>query len=287
MRTLSKLIISLALCGVATLAGACERIDNCLFKGELQLGVALGLGFSSNPLEGGDDIPLVILPDVAWYGEAAYFDNGELGYQWIDQVSSSFVTYVTLDKERAYFSFWHPANILAPVNRFNNITSADAPGLNGPEQLSISVDEVSRRRWAVMAGGRWSLQQDNTQWQVALEKDVSGAHNGEKIDLSYQYFWQWPTVRFTTQLKMIWKSSALVDYYYGVDEQDRVDPSFYYDAGSGWQPAIAMSLQKNLQNSWYWLTRVSLQKLHSGMTDSPLVSERNIYSVFSGFAYQF
>ena len=287
MRTLSKLIISLVLCGVATLAGACERIDNCLFKGELQLGVALGLGFSSNPLEGGDDIPLVILPDVAWYGEAAYFDNGELGYQWIDQVSSSFVTYVTLDKERAYFSFWHPANILAPVNRFNNITSADAPGLNGPEQLSISVDEVSRRRWAVMAGGRWSLQQDNTQWQVALEKDVSGAHNGEKIDLSYQYLWQWPTVRFTTQLKMIWKSSALVDYYYGVDEQDRVDPSFYYDAGSGWQPAIAMSLQKNLQNSWYWLTRVSLQKLHSGMTDSPLVSERNIYSVFSGFAYQF
>ena len=287
MRILCNLMLVVALFAFTARAGACERGDACLIKGQWQLGLALGLGLNSNPLEGGDNIPLIILPDIAWYGDAAYFDNGELGYQWIEQPSSSFVTYLTLDKERAFFSFWHPANILLPVNRFNNIASAPPPEVDGPEQLSVSVDEVGRRNWAVMAGGRWYFRQKNTQWQVTLEKDISGTHNGEKLELGYQHYWQWPTIRLTTELKMIWKSSALVDYYYGVDEQDRVEPSFYYHAGSGWQPAIGVSLQKHLHNNWYWLSRVSLQKLHSGMTNSPLVAERNIYSVFSGFAYQF
>ena len=266
---------------------ACERNEKCLGVNEWQLGIALGLGVTSNPLVGGDDIPLVILPDIAWYGEAAYFDNGELGYQWLDQNSSSFVTYLNLDTERAFFSFWHPANILLPVNRFNQIANAEAPSISGPEQISVSIDKVSRRNWAVMGGGRWYYRQSNAEWQLSLEKDLSGTHNGEKMDLNYQYFWQWATFRFTTQVKMIWKSSALVDYYYGIKMRDNVDPSFFYQASSGWQPAINLSLQKKMQNNWYWLSRISLQKLHSGMTNSPLVEEGNIYSVFSGFAYQF
>jgi outer membrane protein len=287
LRNLFKLLTFMLLLFSVGQTFACERNEKCLAVNEWQLGIALGLGFTSNPLVGGDDIPLVILPDIAWYGEAAYFDNGELGYQWLDQKSYSFVTYLNIDTERAFFNFWHPANILLPVNRFNQIAAADAPGISGPEQLSVSIDSVSRRNWAVMGGGRGYFRQNNAEWQLSLEKDLSGTHNGKKLDLSYQYFWQWPTFRFSTQFKMIWKSRALVDYYYGIKKQDNVDPSFFYQASSGWQPAIVMSLQKKMQNNWYWLSRISIQKLHSGMTNSPLVEEGNIYSVFSGFAYQF
>jgi outer membrane protein len=266
---------------------ACEQDDQCLAVNEWQFGIALGLGFTSNPLVGGDNIPLVILPDIAWYGESFYFDNGELGYQWRDDKKSAFVTYLNVDKERAFFTFWHPTNILLPANRFNQVAGVDASDLSGPEQLAVSIDNVSRRDWAIMGGGRWYYRPNNAEWQLSLEKDLSGTHNGEKLDLSYQYFWQWSTFRFSTQVKMIWKSSALVDYYYGLDEHDKVEQSFFYQARSGWQPAIAMTLQKKMQNNWLWLSRVSLQQLHSGMTNSPLVEERNIYSVFSGFAYQF
>ena len=274
---------------------ACERNsdnmlnDKCLAVNEWQFGIALGVGVTSNPLVGGDNIPMVILPDIAWYGEEFYFDNGELGYQWFDDKKFSFVTYINVDKERAFFNFWHPANILLPVNRISNITNNDNGMVNisGPQQLSVSIDKVSSRNWAIMGGGRWYFRQNNAEWQLSLEKDLSATHNGEKLDVSYEYFWQWPTIRFSTQVKMVWKSTALVDYYYGVGEEDKVDPSFFYQASSGWQPAIAMSLQQKMQNNWIWLSRISLQKLHSGMTNSPLVEERNIFSVFSGFAYQF
>lgn len=287
MHFIIKPILVVWLLLTVSLAGACERSEECLDSNQWQFGIAMGLGVTSNPLEGGDSIPLIVLPDIAWYGEAAYFDNGELGYQWLDQPSTSFVTYLSVDKERAFFSFWHPANILLPLNRVSESAVADNPGQSGPQLLSISIDEVSRRDWAIMGGGRWYFRQSNAEWQVALEKDISGTHNGEKLDLSYQHYWQWPTIRLSTQIKMIWKSSALVNYYYGVSERDKVAPSFYYRAGSGWQPVVSLSMQKQLQNNWSWLNRISLQKLHSGMTDSPLVAERNIYSVFSGLAYQF
>ena len=272
-------------------ASACEQDEQCLATNQWKFGIALGLGATSNPLVGGDNIPLVILPDIAWYGEAAYFDNGELGYQWLEKKSFSFVTYLSLDTERAFFNFWHPSNILLPINRVSSIADAQAPSkapdFSGPEQLSVSIDNVSRRNWAVMGGARWYYRPNSAEWQLSLEKDLSATHNGTKLDLSYQHFWQWQTFRFSTQVKMIWKSSALVNYYYGVDEQDKVEPSFFYQASSGWQPLIALSLQKKMQNNWLWLNRISLQKLHSGMTNSPLVEEGNIYSVFSGFAYQF
>ncbi|MEP7705987.1 MipA/OmpV family protein [Paraglaciecola sp. 25GB23A] len=287
MRDIFRLITSLLLLLSAEQALACERDEQCLNANEWQLGIALGIGFTSNPLVDGDNIPLLVLPDIAWYGETFYFDNGELGYQWLDGKKSSFVTYLNVDKERAFFTFWHPANILLPLNRFNQVTAAEDPNQSGPEQLPISIDDVGRRNWALMGGGRWYYRPDNAEWQLSLEKDLSATHNGEKLEISYQHFWQWSSFHFSTQVKMTWKSSALVDYYYGLDEHDKVDPSYFYQASSGWQPAVGLTLQKKIQNNWLWLTRVSLQKLHSGMTNSPLVEERNIFSVFSGFAYQF
>lgn len=266
---------------------ACEHNEQCLNANEWQLGIAVGIGFTSNPLVDGDNIPLLVLPDIAWYGDTFYFDNGELGYQWLNELKSSFVTYLNVDKERAFFTFWHPANILLPLNRFNQVTVADGPSQSSPEQLPISIDDVGRRNWAFMGGGRWYYRPNNAEWQLSLEKDLSGTHNGEKLEISYQHFWQWSNFHFSTQVKMTWKSSALVDYYYGLDEHDNVDPSYFYQASSGWQPAVGLTLHKKIQNNWLWLTRVSLQKLHSGMTNSPLVEERNIFSVFSGFAYQF
>jgi outer membrane protein len=287
LRDIFRLITSLLLVFSAAQALACESDEQCLNANEWQLGIALGIGFTSNPLVDGDNIPLLVLPDIAWYGETFYFDNGELGYQWLDDKKSYFVTYLNIDKEKAFFTFWHPANILLPLNRFNQVTAADGPNQSSPEQLPISIDDIDRRNWALMGGGRWYYRPDNAEWQLSLEKDLSATHNGEKLEISYQHFWQWSSFHFSTQVKMTWKSSDLVDYYYGWDEHDKVDPSYFYQASSGWQPAVGLTLQKKIQNNWLWLTRVSLQKLHSGMTNSPLVEERNIFSVFSGFAYQF
>ena len=44
---------------------ACSANETCIEKSSWHLGIALGVGVKTNPLVDGDDIPLVILPDIA------------------------------------------------------------------------------------------------------------------------------------------------------------------------------------------------------------------------------
>lgn len=291
-----RLLVLLLICWPLFFSGPalgqqCEYKQQCLPTGQWQLGLAIGLGISSNPLKDGDNIPMIVLPDVAWYGESAYFDNGELGYQWLNKQQNSFVTYTTFDSERAYFSFWHPANLLMSISEINSSSANDVTNISGPELITgpekISIDNVAKRNWALMAGVRWYIYQASGQWEFSYEHDISGVHNGQKIDLSYQHNWLWSDFTAAAKVTLQWKSSRLYDYYYGIDQRDLIAPAFYYNANSGWQPKLTLTMQKRINSSWLWLNRVSHQMLPSAMTNSPLIEEGNIYSVFSGFAYRF
>ena len=142
--------------------------------------LVLHLAWALKPIHlvNGKNIPLVILPDVAWYGEKAYFDNGELGYQWLNQPKFSVETYLQLDRESALFSVLHPANILIPnASASNSITSpATSEGSdsvadsilpdeslspvfpeNQKQDNSLSIDDVASRKWAINGGIRGAL----------------------------------------------------------------------------------------------------------------------------------
>ncbi|MDP5032032.1 MipA/OmpV family protein [Paraglaciecola sp.] len=281
----SKIVFIVLLLIAPWCRAACTHDEQCVSPQSWQFGVALGLGFGSNPLKDGDTIPLFILPDIAWYGEAVYFDNGELGYQWTEHAHSAFVTFLEVDQERAYFSFWHPVNILNPINKNSNLTALDGGLSTGPEKLSI--DHIATRDWAILAGTRWHYYTQDAQWQISVWQDVTGTHNGQKMSVYYQHSWNWQTLRLVAELDVVWKSSKLLNYYYGIRPLDKVDPFFYYQAKGGWQPALTLSIQKPLNDKWLWLTKLSVQKLNKGMTQSPLVEDSSIYRFFSGFAYQF
>ena len=270
-------------------AYSCELPQDCLLPNSWQIGIAVGLGVRSNPLVNGDDVPLLLLPDIAWYGDAAYFDNGELGYQWIDSKTQALETFIHLDEERSFFSFWSPSNIFLPVNSVSTGTPDAGPDAGPAPQppTEISVDDVASRKWALNAGFRWHYKQKASEWQLSLEKDISGVHEGEKLHLSYQHSWQWQEWRMALKTTAIWKSEKLTNYYYGISARDNVSAQFFYHAEAGWQPKLSLHLQRPLNSSWSWLLNASYQKLHTGMTNSPLVREKDIQSVFSGLAYRF
>jgi outer membrane protein len=250
--------------------------------------VAFGLGVRSNPLVDGDPIPLVILPDVAWYGESAYFDNGELGYQWLSKEKVSFESFVSLERERAFFSFWQPANILVSNPDF----ATDTPSIPSGEDQSpatppISVDQVAARKWSINAGIRARYRLQSSEWLVSARSDVSSVHNGSQFSVSYLYAWQQQEWNVTVTPSLTWKSSALIDYFYGIGERDNVNETYYYSGTGGWQPSISIVSTKKINPQWQWILRAKIQKLHTGMSNSPLVEENSIRSVFAGVGYQF
>jgi outer membrane protein len=281
---------------------ACSGNDTCIEKSSWQLGIALGVGVKTNPLVDGDDIPLFILPDIAWYAEKAYFDNGELGYQWISQPKFAFETFLTLDRESAFFSFFHPANFLGPTQGTSTSSPDEpvSPDFSGPlepsdatgedkqyNQRNLSIDEIANRKWAVNGGLRGHYFSTFGEWQLALLQDISNVHEGQLVALQYSRKWLWRDLQMRLRLGTDWKSAALLDYYYGVSKRDTTLTEYYFNGKSGWQTYMSINVLKPINENWSWLAKMSYRRLPNSLTDSPLVEQNNIRNVFLGVAYRF
>jgi outer membrane protein len=281
---------------------ACSDDETCIEKSSWHLGIALGVGIKTNPLVDGDNIPLVILPDIAWYAEKAYFDNGELGYQWLSQPKFAFETFMQIDRESAFFSFLHPANILAPA-RGTATSSPDlpdaslTPDYSGPSdsmdqeiqnnQRSLSIDDIANRKWAINGGIRGHYFSANGEWLLTFQQDISDVHKGQQVGLEYSHRWLWHDFRLGLRVGSDWKSAALIDYYYGVSQRDTKLSEFYFNGKSGWQTYLSINAQKPINENWSWLANIGYRRLPTSLTDSPLIEQNNISNVFLGVAYRF
>lgn len=286
LRYLVVSFIALFCFSVNAAENQCDLGEDCVEQDAWQIGIAFGAGLIANPLVDGDDIPLVILPDIAWYGESAYFDNGELGYRFLDEPSFSADAYAVVDFERAFFSFWHPSNVFLPSGSYIASTPGFTPEdaeLTGP----VSIDDVPDRDWTINGGLRASWYSQAGHFNVAWEHDLGNVHKGDKFILSYSHAWHVDTWRISLGLMAQWKSEELLDYYYGLDSEDGVPFGQFYQARSGWQPSIAFGLSRPINEDWQFLFRSSYQWLNSGTYDSPLVESESFYRVFLGAAYRF
>lgn len=276
---------------------ACSGNETCVEKSSWQLGIALGVGIKTNPLVDGDDIPLVILPDIAWYAEQAYFDNGELGYQWLNQPKFAFETFLQFDRERAFFSFLHPANILIPtesaVGNLPDPNEADGSVIDLPpenvpnSQRILSIDEIASRKWAINGGIRGHYFLSNGEWQLTFQQDISNVHKGQQIGLDYSHRWLWQSFRLGLRIGADWKSARLIDYYYGVSQRDTDLTDLYFNGESGWQTYMSINLQKPINENWSWLANIGYRRLPDSIKNSPLVEQSTISNVFLGVAYRF
>ena len=62
-------------------AADCEQAsDSCAAVGEWKFSLSVGAGVYTNPLHGGDNIPLILIPKISYYGEQVFFENNTLGY---------------------------------------------------------------------------------------------------------------------------------------------------------------------------------------------------------------
>ena len=274
---------------------ACSGDEECIEKSSWHLGIAFGVGVKTNPLVGGDNMPFVILPDIAWYAEKAYFDNGELGYQWINQSKFSIETYLQLDRENALFNSLHPANLLAPLTE--TAASSDSP--NSPVvtitpvkdaqnvQRNLSIDDIASRKWAINAGIRGHYFFSNSEWQLAFKQDVSNVHKGQQVGLQYSHRWLWQMFQFTLRTGADWKSARVNDYYYGVSKRDTEFTELYFNGKSGWQTYISINAKRPINENWSWLANMSYRRFPNSLIRSPLIEENNIRNIFLGAAYRF
>ncbi|MCI2285787.1 MipA/OmpV family protein [Colwellia sp. MSW7] len=146
----------LLLCSQAYATDCQKESEHCAEIGKWNFSVSLGAGMVSNPLHGGNNIPLVVIPTISYYGENIFFENNTLGYSFFENDHFIISAIGKLNYEKSYFSRRHPENILVDSSTSNTVISTpdtDDQNTNAPNEIIrepvVNVNEVSDRDWAI------------------------------------------------------------------------------------------------------------------------------------------
>lgn len=275
------LIFLLNIVANAEAALSCADETSCVTEQKLHLSLAVGYGQRSNPLYDGEKLPLVLLPDIYYYGEHWFFDNGKLGSSWQlnDQWQLSLIS--RLNPEKGYFQKWFSGNIFQLNQSYSH--SSILSDLNSPRQLSLG--EVSKRPTAVDLGLQLDWFSNDWHLQTLFWQDISNAYNGQHASISAGRHWQTSYGNWQLNTTLYWKSAKLIDTYYGIDNNE----PFYisrYNGKASWQPELRLGWQQPLSKDFALLAFVRYLHLDDAMTNSPLVRTDNIVTWFFGVSYR-
>ena len=276
----------------------CELItDSCATVGEWKFSLAVGAGVYTNPLHGGDNIPLVLIPQISYYGERVFFDNNALGYSFFDNDRLIISAITQLNHEKAYFTRWHPKNILIEsISSGDALTPStgetDSEELNPPEpDVDVNIKDVSNRRWAIDAGVQfnWFIN-ETTDLQAQILHDVNNVYNGfnAKIELTrIMRIAPLPNTVMSFSVGTNINSKNLVDYYYGISPTTESDVDVAYQGKLSINPYFRLVLTHQLSERWRAKLTIKRVFLDDAMTESPLVKDDYINTIFAGVSYDF
>ena len=252
---------------------------------KLYLSWALGYGQRSNPLHGGEELPLVVLPDIYYYAEHWFFDNGKLGTSWALSEQWRLSLLGQFNQEKGYFQKWFGGNAF----QFNSssVSPSGGPSFSidrvGP--LQASVREISKRPTAFDLGLQLDWFDANWQFQALLWQDVSNTYQGQHASIGAARHWQNRAGQWQLSSRLHWKSAKLIDTYYGIDNNE----PFYlprYNGKPSWQPELRLGWQRPLSERLALLAFVRYLHLDDAMTKSPLVRADNVTTWFFGVSYR-
>ncbi|WP_240036215.1 MipA/OmpV family protein [Pseudoalteromonas sp. A757] len=291
---MNKFLMALALLvttQVNATAVPCDANDSeCTPVDKWRFGIALGGGVISNPLHDGENIPLVIVPYVSYYGEHLFLDNGTLGYTFYYSDKFDLSLIGTFNTEQAYFEKFHPSNIFVQKMGFD--ASEQLPGGEfAAEQTAISLDEIESRKWAVDGGvlAHWVVN-DRVKVSASWLTDITNTYQGYNADIGVSYRFRFdssPNTYVFIKGGLKWKSRQLIDYYYGIDKADIANSALWYKGSSSFQPYISFAYSYPVSKSWTFKFNAKYQQLDNAMTDSPIVEDSYTATVFVGGKYEF
>lgn len=268
-----RLPIVILMCAVLAPGAALAQSARAERDSAWRLGIALGYGERSNPLIQSRDIPVAVDLDIAWFGKRFFFDNGDVGFTFLDRPLGTASLVTRVNSDRVFFGKTN--------TRFVSVGPTGSP-LSQP----TTVNPPSRR-FAIETGIEYLL--DGTWGRMALSgfQDVSGTHQGFDLDLEFAYpaYGRRWTVEPTLMLR--YKSKRLNDYYWGVrpDEANAALPAYRAGDGLNWQAGLrgAYYYSRNLR----LVASFNYERLNPAAARSPLVEQHAVLGYFGGFAYSF
>lgn len=264
----------------------CEAAsDSCVAVGEWEFKLALGAGKRTNPLVDSPDIPLVLIPQVSYYGERFFIENLEFGYTLLDSDHFMLNAIVTPGRDRGFFLREDINNFF--VDGAIEFSNSILPGNDPKSPEKIDIDDLHKRRLAGLAGIELSSGWKNIQWQVQLLQDITNVHQGKEVRFALGSQRVLKGHAFSASAGFTWKSESLMNYYYGISTKEAGITPFAYEASSGLTPFARLAWMKPLNQRWHLSGSIQYESLSSAISNSPIVEEDYVLQFFVGGIYHF
>ncbi|WP_105190082.1 MULTISPECIES: MipA/OmpV family protein [unclassified Pseudoalteromonas] len=242
------------------------------------LGINIGYGVMSNPLHGGDNVHLYLVPDVAYYTDTWYLDNNQVGYTFVNQDEHVLSAITEINPETRFFVDWHPSNVFA-LQAGSSSLLADSPA-------RVRVDELDTRRWAFDAGFEYHYFTGIGQFQAKALADVSDVYRGWRAQASWRWGYRIGQWVLEPNIGINYSSSEQNDYFYGLSREETGG----YGAivvGSSIQPYAKIDVS-------YLVDEHNALRMHFGYIDyhtqaeaSPLFKDSSSLTLFIGVKHLF
>lgn len=327
--------------GFAQLAFAnegCEQRDSeCAEIGRWEVSVGLGLGQRSNPIIDGDDIPILVLPKISYYGKRFFLENFTLGYTLLEPEGHQLNAVLTPSFDQMYFNDLSLGNFsvgggtggeaatIANSDNFvadtpseseespepirdPNASSDDSAWLDGdrvsftedsPQPLDdtgnprqseppqVVVKDLHERSSAIFTGLEYAYYHQAWTLNVQALRDVSSVHDGSEIRAAISWSGQSAGNRFGFSSGFTWQSEDIVEYYYGVRAGESENDQLFYRGQASSSPFARVDWSRALNDRWSLQASFLTKWLGDGISESPLVEESKVTSVFFGGVYHF
>lgn len=279
----SKLRILAVLCFVAlcnplgaAAQGTCTAASaDCVVVGEWDLSVALGAGLRTNPIAGRADIPLLVIPQLSYYGKRFFLDNLEPGFTLHEGRANTFNLIATPGYDRVFFSRSDLQNV------FVNGPLAAVPGsgtgtVGGSPEVPTTVEYVGhRRRTTYLVGPEWLFSFGRFAGQLSAFHEVTGRHDGYEVRGAISAPLIQTEHSLVANAGFTWKSAETVRYYYGVQK--------LYQPDDALNPFAKIAYSLPLSERWTLNAFVHYEYLSGEIADSPIVSNHSVVTAFVGF----
>lgn len=278
----TALVFLAAVCHAAT-DGECKGPSSeCVPVGGWDFSIAIGAGVRTDPVVHESTIPLVIIPHISYYGEHFFLDDLDLGYSFIDSDRSNLSLIATPGYDRVYFYRSDLQNIF--VTGFTNFNAAGnpAPGSGSSGSTSIPVKKPfpwHTRSVTYLAGPEWTFKLHGVSGQLDVLREITGHNHGDEVRAALGIPLSRKTKDWSVNVGLTWKSSAIVNYYYGAPG--------VYQVGSALDPFVKLGYSHPLKGKWKVTGFVECERLSNAIADSPIVNARFATTAFVGTVYSF
>jgi outer membrane protein len=234
--------------------------------GELDMSVSLGLGGRSNPVAGAKDIPLVVVPQINYYGRRFFLNNLELGYTLHEGDEHTFNLIATPGYDRVFF-------VRDDLQNYFVATASGA--ISAPV---IEEHRIGPRRTTWLAGVEWLWGRGPIATQLNALYEATGRHKGYEVRAAAAASLLQTEHSVVLSGGFTWKSAELVRYYYGIDG--------LYEPGSALNPFIKLGYTRALSARWSLNAFVHYERLGDAVAESPIIAEGDVATIFAGATFK-